>query len=44
MTGTPAQNINLVLESGGGNYNVYIVVVYDDILTIDATGNVQLIK
>jgi hypothetical protein len=44
MTGTPAQNINLVLESAGGNYNVFIVVLYDEIVTIDATGNVQLIK
>ena len=36
MTGTAAQNINLQLDSAGGNYNTYIVVLYDQILTVDA--------
>jgi hypothetical protein len=44
MTGSPCQSINFVLESAGGSKNVYIVVVYEDILTIDVNGNVQLIK
>ena len=44
MTGTACQNINLVLESAGGSKNVYIVVIFDEILTIDGFGNVQLIK
>ena len=44
MTGTPAQNVNLVLDSAGGAYNTYIVVLYEQILTIDGNGNVMLIK
>lgn len=45
MTGSPAQNINFVLTSGGANNAVvYIVVLFDQILTIDAAGSVMLIK
>lgn len=44
MTGSRAQNINIVLDSAGGNYNTYIVVLYDAVMTIDALGNVLLIK
>jgi hypothetical protein len=43
MTGTPCQNINLQLDSAGGNFNTYVVVLYDQILTIDATGTPNLI-
>jgi hypothetical protein len=43
MTGTPAQNINLQLDSGGGNFNTFIVVLYDQILTVDAMGNANLV-
>jgi len=44
MTGTPAQNVNLQLDSAGGANNTYIVVLYEQILTIDGNGNVMLIK
>lgn len=44
MAGTPAQNINLQLDSAGGAFNTYIIVLYDQVLTIDAMGNVLLIK
>jgi|GEM_PF-1156768 len=44
MSGTPAQNINLQIDSAGGNNNVYIVVLYEQVLTIDGAGNVLLIK
>jgi hypothetical protein len=44
MTGSAAQNINFVLTSAGGNNNTYIVVLFDQILTIDVTGNVMLVK
>jgi len=43
MTGTACQNINLQLDSTGGNFNTYIVVLYDQVLTIDATGTPNLI-
>lgn len=44
MTGSRAQNINIQLDSAGGNYNTYIVVLYDAVMTIDALGNVLLVK
>jgi hypothetical protein len=44
MTGSPAQNINFVLTSAGVAGIVYIVVLFDQILTIDVNGAVMLIK
>jgi hypothetical protein len=44
MTGTSAQNINLNLDSAGGAFNTYIVILYEQVLTIDQNGNVMLIK
>ena len=44
MTGSPCQNINLVVNSDGGAFNFYIVLLVDEILTIDGMGNVTLIK
>ena len=44
MTGTPAQNVNLNLDSAGGANNTYIVILYEQVLTIDGNGNVMLIK
>jgi hypothetical protein len=47
MTGTACQNINLLLDHGAtyaGGFNTYIIIIYDQILTIDAFGNVQLVK
>jgi hypothetical protein len=44
MTGSPCQNINLVINSSGGNFNFYIVLLIDQIMTIDAMGQVTLIK
>ena len=44
MTGTPAQNVNLQLDSAGGTNNTYIVILYEQVLTIDGNGNVMLIK
>jgi hypothetical protein len=44
MTGTPAQNVNLQLDSAGGANNTYIVILYEQVLTIDGNGNVMLIK
>jgi hypothetical protein len=44
FTGSPCQNINLVVNSNGGNFNFYIVLLVDTILTIDAMGQVNLIK
>lgn len=44
MTGSPAQNVNLQIDSAGGANNTYIVLLYSQILTIDGAGNVMLIK
>jgi hypothetical protein len=44
MTGSACQNINLVVNSDGGAFNFYIVLLVDEILTIDGMGNVTLIK
>jgi hypothetical protein len=50
MTGSSCQNINVLLDSAGTNRtgatacNTYIVVLYDQIFTIDVTGNVALVK
>lgn len=47
MTGQACQNLNILLEHNAGyttTNNVYMVVIYDQVLTIDATGNVQLVK
>jgi hypothetical protein len=44
MTGSPCQNINLVVNSDGGAFNFYIVLLVDEILTIDAMGQVMLVK
>jgi hypothetical protein len=44
MTGSACQNINLVVNSDGGANNFYIVLLVDEILTIDGMGNVTLIK
>jgi hypothetical protein len=46
MTGTNAQAINLIWDNGGGwaAANIYIVLLYDQVLTIDANGNVMLVK
>lgn len=44
MTGTPAQNINLELSCAGGAFNVNVVVMYNQILAIDAVGAITLIK
>jgi hypothetical protein len=50
MTGSSCQNINVLLDSNGNNRtgasacNTYIVVLYDQIFTIDVTGNVALVK
>jgi hypothetical protein len=44
MTGSPCQNINLVVDSTGGSNNFYIVLLVDEILTIDGMGQVMLVK
>ena len=55
MTGSSCQTINILLDSGGINRNAaqaggttacntYIVVLFDQIFTIDVTGNVALVK
>lgn len=44
MTGSRCQNINLQLDSAGGANNTYIVVLNDAVMTIDAAGNVLLVK
>jgi hypothetical protein len=54
MTGSSCQNINVLIDSSGlnrngavgaaGACNTYIVVLYDQIFTIDVTGNVALVK
>ena len=46
MSGTNAQAINLIWDNGANwnAANIYIVLLYDQILTIDANGNVMLIK
>jgi hypothetical protein len=47
MTGTPAQNINIqltVADANPQNFNVYVVVMYNQIIAIDAVGGVTLVK
>jgi hypothetical protein len=55
MTGSSCQSINVLIDSAGINRtdaaapatrvcNTYIVVLYDQIFTIDVTGNVALVK
>ena len=44
MTGTPAQNINFILENAGGATNIYVCLIYDQLLVIDVTGQVSLVR
>lgn len=47
MTGTQAMAINLIFDNAGGGYNastVNIVLLYDQIFTIDVNGNIVLVK
>ena len=44
MTGTPVQNINFILENAGGAFNVYVNIIYDQLLVIDVTGQVSIVR
>lgn len=44
MTGSPAQNVQFVLQNAGTAGSVYFYLLYDQILTIDANGAILLIK
>lgn len=44
MTGSPAQNVQFILQNAGTAGSVYFYLMYDQILTIDVNGSVLLIK
>lgn len=44
MTGSPAQNVQFVIQNAGSAGSVYFYLLYDQILTIDANGAILLIK
>ena len=44
MTGTPAQNINFILENTAGATNIYVSLIYDQLLVIDVTGQVSIVR